>query len=129
MITCKDCLVEGVLTVRPAPNPGPRCATHHRAARKARAAAAHDRRVSVVYGLAAGDYQRLYDLQGGVCAGCRRATGRARRLAVDHDHVTGRVRGLLCSPCNRLLGHVRDDVGTLMRIVQYLLDPPAGRLG
>jgi hypothetical protein len=96
---------------------------------KARKASSHERRVQEVYGLAEGDYDRLLEAQGGVCYICRRATGRTRRLSVDHDHRTGAVRGLLCRPCNDLLGHIRDDVETAKRVIGYLTWSPAEHLG
>ncbi|MFD1044363.1 endonuclease VII domain-containing protein [Kibdelosporangium lantanae] len=96
---------------------------------QARKRAAHGRHILATYGITAGQYDELYALQGGVCAICRRATGRGKRLAVDHDHATGEVRGLLCKPCNRdVLGHLRDDVTALQRAITYLTDPPARRL-
>lgn len=119
---CKDC-EPGVK--RPAPHPGPRCATHHRATVAARKAASHARRVANVYGLRDGQYEQLYAAQGGVCAICRRAKGATKKLAVDHDHKTGYVRGLLCSPCNKILGHLRDDINAAGRVFSYLLTPPA----
>lgn len=109
---------------RPVTPPGPRCATHHRKERQRRKGAAHERRVQQVYGLAPGGYEALYALQGGRCAICRRATGATRRLSVDHDHATGEVRGLLCRPCNGLLGHARDSMDFFVRAWLYLSDPP-----
>jgi len=108
---------------------GGRCASHWRVEKIRRKAAAHEKRVQKVYGLPAGGYERLYRFQGGVCAICRRATGASRKLSVDHDHKTGRVRGLLCRPCNDLLGHIRDDVQTAQRVVRYLESPPAPAAG
>lgn len=126
---CKDCRAEKVATVRSAPYPGPRCATHWRLRREQVKAALHDVRVTRVYGLRPGDYRRLFDAQGGVCAGCGPRTGRngtsGRRLAVDHDHLTGEVRGLLCSTCNRSVGDQRDDPETFQRLADYLRNPPA----
>ena len=108
---------------------GGRCATHWRAERKRRKAAAHERRVQKVYGLSDGDYDRLYEAQGGVCAICRRATGASRRLSVDHDHRTGVVRMLACRPCNDMLGHGRDDPEFFRRAAEMLESTPAQRLG
>ena len=90
--------------------------------------AAHASSVKATYGIDADEYARLFELQGGRCAICRRRP-RAKRLAVDHSHATGQVRGLLCpgeDGCNRrLLGYVRDNVGTLQAAIRYLTTPPA----
>jgi hypothetical protein len=77
------------------------------------------------YGLSAADYSALLEKQDGVCDICRRSPrillgGRLKALAVDHDHETGRVRGLLCDCCNRALGMLRDDVQTLKAAIRYL---------
>lgn len=119
---------------RPAIFPGPRCATCHRAKRKADKLKAHATRVVKVYGLSDGDYDLLYEAQGRRCAwpGCR-ATGEARKLAVDHDHrccpgatSCGKcVRGLLCSPHNRQLGMNSDDPEVFIGVAAYLRRPPA----
>lgn len=126
---CKDCVTEGVTTKRPAPYPGPRCRTHDRAVKKIRKAANHERMVQSTYGLQPGDYERLYAAQGGRCAivGCR-ATGRVKRLAVDHNHATGEVRGLLCGPHNRLIGYNRDNPEAFRSLAEYLENPPARRV-
>lgn len=123
-VSCKDCIREGITRQRAAPHPGPRCTTHHRQVVRQRKAVTHEQRVRTAYGLNPGEYQRLYEFQGGVCAGCRRATGRTKRLAVDHDHSTMEARGLLCGPCNRLVGHFRDDPSTFIRLADYLAHPP-----
>lgn len=127
---CKDCRAAGRPLTRPAPHPGPRCVTDHRAFRKLQRAATHDKRVQRVYGLEPGEYERLYALQGGHCAilNCR-ATGTGRKkLAVDHDHITGRVRGLLCSTHNQEIGANRDDPAVFRSIAEYLERPPAQRV-
>jgi hypothetical protein len=129
--TCKDCAAEWggfpppARQRRPAPHPGPRCATHWRDEKKRRKQVAHEKRVQNVYGLGDGDYDVIYKGQGGKCAICQRATGATRKLSVDHDHKTGEVRGLLCRPCNNLLGHARDDTEFFERAKQYLINPPA----
>ena len=106
----------------------PRCATHKRAERKRASAATHDAYVGKAYGVSRGFYAQLREAQGGRCAICRRATGETKRLAVDHNHRTGDVRGLLCGPCNSLLAHCRDDVEMLRRAARYLVEPPAAAL-
>lgn len=66
--------------------------------------------------------------QSGVCAICGPWTGRNGRtksLAVDHDHRTGKVRGLLCSDCNRILGVWRDNPAVFERAARYLVCPPS----
>lgn len=55
------------------------------------------------YGITIEQYDAMFAAQGGVCAICDKPP-KNRRLDVDHDHSTGQVRGLLCAPCNRLVG-------------------------
>ena len=135
---CVDCRAEAQRrgqepkVWRPAPYGGPRtprCATHERQRKREAKAGTHERRVQKVYGLEPGQYGRIYLFQGSVCAICRRATGATRKLSVDHDHRTGLVRGLLCRPCNDMLGHLRDDPEMALRVAQYLKVPPARFLG
>lgn len=121
--SCKDCKS----TTRPAPWPGPRCATCWRTETKRRKDAAHGSYVKRTYEISEAEYKALYEAQGGRCAICQRATGAKRRLAVDHNHKTGLVRGLLCKPCNRYgLGmFARDDPTVFDRAAAYLRNPPA----
>jgi hypothetical protein len=76
------------------------------------------------YRLTPEGYAAIEKFQGGVCAACGKPSERVR-LAVDHDHKTGRIRGLLCWVCNRALGFIRDRVDTAEGIALYLNDPPA----
>lgn len=73
------------------------------------------------YGIEVGEYERRYQAQGGKCAICNVATGASKRLAVDHNHATGAVRGLLCSPCNKFVGRLRDSPDAFLRAHKYLL--------
>lgn len=131
---CKECLAElanGTITKLPKRDSkyqGPRCRTHWRAESLRRKAVSHEKRVQQVYGLEPGEYAQLYEFQGGFCALCRRATGASRKLSVDHDHATGLVRGLLCRPCNTMLGHARDKLDFFRRCIQYLHHPPYARM-
>src|SRR5271165_2172593 len=59
------------------------------------------------YGITPEEWKRLYDGQGGTCAICC-GRGEPKGLCVDHDHVTGRVRGLLCNGCNTAIGTLGD---------------------
>lgn len=72
------------------------------------------------FGLSIADFDRMLEKQGGVCAICGRKPpfGRIKNLAVDHDHKTGKIRGLLCNKCNSFLGYVRDDLSQAVRYVQ-----------
>lgn len=84
-----------------------------------------DRALRSKYGITSEDYQRMHDEQGGVCAICRReetaahANGKVRRLAVDHDHETGEVRGLLCFACNVRVGYFENG-GWMKALHDYL---------
>lgn len=81
-----------------------------------------------MYGLRPGDFEKLMAFQGGKCFICHRAYGKTRRLCVDHDHATGKVRGLLCKSCNTIMGRLRDDPATWSRGHDYLITPPYGML-
>jgi hypothetical protein len=82
----------------------------------------------------AADYEALLALQRGVCASCGQPS-RSKRLAIDHDHKTGLVRGLLCPGeygCNlTVMGKIdkdSDPLAMIERIRGYYVDPPAGRI-
>lgn len=129
---CKDCLADAeeagveLRRRRPTPYSGPRCKTHDLKVRKERSVRQHGSYVETTYGITGEQYWALYEAQGGRCYICQRASGKTRRLAVDHDHDTGFVRGLLCKPCNRdVLGHLRDSINALWRAILYLRRPPA----
>lgn len=72
-------------------------------------------------GLTTDDYDAMMKHQRGKCAICRKPP-KKRRLAVDHDHHTDEVRGLLCAGCNVALGMFEDDVDTLKAAIWYLIN-------
>lgn len=82
-----------------------------------------EQRMARKYGISATDYERMSAEQGGVCAICQRLNnGRwDSGLYVDHDHATGRVRGLLCFSCNTALGGFRDSADLMRAGVDYLM--------
>lgn len=69
-------------------------------------------------GCAPEDYDRMYEEQGGCCGICRLPFD---MLCVDHCHETGRIRGLLCTTCNKSLGGFKDDKERLQRAIDWLL--------
>lgn len=72
------------------------------------------------YGITLAEYEALLAAQGGVCAICRKACSTGKSLAVDHNHETKVVRGLLCRKCNRGIGHFNDDRTLLQEAINYL---------
>jgi len=93
--------------------------------RACQSATTHAARIEKTYGLTAADYDALLGLQGGKCAICRGAP-KSKRLAVDHDHKSGAVRGLLCSRCNaELLSFADHSPQKLWNAYAYLVTPPA----
>lgn len=80
------------------------------------------------YGITGEDYDAILFEQNGRCAICHNRP-RSKRLAIDHNHKTGQVRGLLCRRCNQnLLGAGHEDLDILRRAVAYLEYPPAPRV-
>jgi hypothetical protein len=80
------------------------------------------RHILVTYGLTQEAYDALLVSQGGKCAICRRERWGAKRNTphVDHDHATGKVRGLLCTDCNTSLGKLGDGEQGLLRALAYV---------
>lgn len=125
---CKDCKS----TTRPATKPGPRCATCDRERRKQVSEARRLAYVAKQYNLTPEQYEALRshlrrNSRGQyICPLCDRNQARC----VDHDHscCPGKVscgkcvRGLVCSPCNKFLGHLRDDREAFLRFEQYLFE-------
>lgn len=74
-----------------------------------------------MYGIDVSDYDAMLAKQEGGCYICGKKPEGKRALDIDHDHKTGKVRGLLCSNHNRALGLLGDDVDLLLKSVEYLV--------
>ncbi len=86
---------------------------------------AKDRALKTTFGITLKEFNVILGSQGGLCAMCRKPEthmkyGRVCALSVDHDHETGKIRGLLCNSCNRGLGFLKDNPETLASGVEYL---------
>jgi hypothetical protein len=71
------------------------------------------------FGITAQEYDLMLEQQDNACKICK-SVDSDRGLAVDHDHLTGKVRGLLCGKCNRGLGHFDDSIEMLELAIKYL---------
>ena len=85
------------------------------------------------YGITVADYDAMLAAQDGGCAICGAKesytkNGKSKRLAVDHCHDTGTVRGLLCVNCNRGLGYLEDSTERLQRAIAYVARSKKPRL-
>jgi uncharacterized protein (UPF0264 family) len=72
------------------------------------------------YGITIDEYEAMEKNQGLGCAICGGIQSDDRGLAVDHNHDTGKVRGLLCSSCNRAMGGFKDSSVLLRKAADYL---------
>ena len=77
------------------------------------------------YGITLDQYNKMLAEQGGVCAICLQPekimhSGKIKRLSVDHDHKTGKIRGILCHRCNTTLGQYEDNPDLMRNLITYL---------
>ena len=72
-----------------------------------------------MFGITIEDYNTMLEDQEGACAICKKPED-TKSLAVDHDHTTGRVRGLLCAKCNKAIGLLQDNENLLYSAIDYL---------
>jgi hypothetical protein len=80
-----------------------------------------NRQLRIKFGITSEQYTEMFIKQNGCCAICNKNQNEfKRKLAVDHDHKTGKIRGLLCSNCNTILGKLNDNSETLLNAIQYL---------
>lgn len=78
-----------------------------------------DRILRAKFGISLEDYDRLFKIQNYGCAICG-GLNSDRALAVDHNHKTGQVRGLLCSRCNAAIGFLQEDTNRALKAIEYI---------
>jgi RNase P subunit RPR2 len=74
------------------------------------------------YGISMRQRDDLLNDQQGRCKACGDVLAPSRHVHVDHDHRTGRIRGILCHSCNGALGHAQDDSTRLRSLADYMDD-------
>ncbi len=80
-----------------------------------------DRHYRKLYGLETDEVKELFDKQDGLCKLCSKELIFNGRLThVDHDHTTGKVRGILCYSCNTSLGKLGDSIESIEKVLKYL---------
>lgn len=113
-----DCITCGPVAIKLKNNRSPRCMTAHKEERS-RYDSKRDP-VSPLHGLRQSEAHKLKNTY--PCFICGEAD--ISKLHIDHDHISGAVRGVLCSLCNTSLGGFQDDPARLTRAVEYLRTPP-----
>jgi len=89
----------------------------------------NDTRIRRRFGITNADYQRILNSQDGRCAICKSPSAKYTvRFHIDHDHASGRVRGLLCSDCNTGIGLFRDSIPLLSGAIAYLSKQEGGNV-
>jgi hypothetical protein len=111
---CRACMSAGAR--RRYEREAPRLTAQAKAWRKANPDKRKDMALRSRFGITLEEYRALEAAQGGTCAVCRQPAV----LAVDHCHQTGRVRGLLCMPCNTSIGHFQDDASLIRAAAEYV---------
>jgi hypothetical protein len=83
----------------------------------------HEAGIKRKFGISVEEYIKMSDAQGNRCAICGvHQVELERKMAVDHSHKTGKIRGLLCIHCNLGIGHLQDSVDVLKKAQKYLED-------
>jgi len=87
-----------------------------------------NRKLKNLYGITIEQYQAMLKEQNNLCAVCSNKesvinmkSNKIQKLCVDHDHATGKVRGLLCTACNKGLGMLKDDPDIVLKGYEYLI--------
>lgn len=75
-----------------------------------------------LYGITLKQKQSMFDAQNGKCVTCNESFKNFESVCLDHDHKTGKIRGLLCRGCNNAIGLVKENCDTLDNMIRYLND-------
>jgi len=76
--------------------------------------------LKILYGMTIEEYEKMLKEQNGKCAICKSRNNNGNSLHVDHNHTTGKIRGLLCHKCNTALGIVNESKTILLSMISYL---------
>ena len=119
---CKECVktVNKAWAVRNPDKVRARVRTYHRKHRAERSDYAKWRRLQNKYSLTKDQYTVMLAHQEHRCAICDGSLVNQPRVSVDHNHDTGKVRGILCNTCNRGIGLLKDNPAVLTRAAQYV---------
>lgn len=79
-----------------------------------------DRSLKKNYGISLEQFNSMFETQGKCCAICKRKELKGNNWAVDHDHITGRIRGILCNNCNTSIGLLEENRTAIIRMAEYL---------
>lgn len=81
--------------------------------------------IKQTYGISLEEYDEMSKKQNGLCYICdqpetSKLNGKIKNLAIDHNHSTGKIRKLLCDSCNKGIGHLKENVNIVQRVIKYL---------
>ncbi len=80
--------------------------------------------IKKMYGLTKDEWLEMLESQNNSCKICNTYSDDLGFFHTDHDHDSGKVRGLLCKNCNTILGHAKDNIDILNNAIKYLLENP-----
>lgn len=115
---CKSCFQQDVNARRTDPQIKAKRASHMREYRKNNREAWLKASIKYRYNITLDEWNQMFDAQIGKCAICEKEFSGTPH--VDHCHITGQIRGLLCGACNRMLGQAKDNPNVLLKGAAYL---------
>lgn len=77
--------------------------------------------LKIKYGITFDQYVEMFNKQGCQCAVCGEKESKGYgKMAVDHDHITGKIRGILCQPCNTSIGKMQENPVLIRKLAEYI---------